>query len=63
MVSSCFGGINLALVFLPYSLTFDNLPKLLSGHFSLIHFWFLLTLAIYFLILLFVSSALSPDIF
>ena len=38
MVSSCFGGINLALVFLSYSFTFDNLPKILSGHFSLIHF-------------------------
>ena len=34
MVSSCFGGINLALAFLPYSFTFGNLPKLLSGHFS-----------------------------
>ena len=63
MVSSCFVGINLALVFLPYSITFDNLPKILLGHFSLIHFWFLLSLAIYFSILLSVSSALSPDIF
>ena len=30
------------------SLTFDNLPKILLGHFSLIHFRFLLTLTINF---------------
>ena len=63
MVSSCFGGINLALVFLPYSITFYNLPKILLGHFSLIHFQFLLSLVNYFSILLSVSLALLPDIF
>ena len=63
MVSRCFDCLNLALVFLPYSFTFDNLQKILLGHLSLIHFQFLLTLVNYFLILLFISSALSPDIF
>ena len=62
-MSSCFGGINLALLFLPYSLTFSNLPKILLGHFSLIHFRYLLYLTYYFLILLSVSSALLLDIF
>ena len=63
MVSSWFGGINLASLFLLYPMIFDNLPKILLGHFSSIHFQFLLTLMIYFSILLSVSSALSPDIF
>ena len=63
MVSSCFVGITLAFIFLPYSITFDDLPKILLGHFSLIHFRFLLSLVDYFSILLSVSSALSPDIF
>ena len=63
MVSSCFGGINLALVFLSYSITFHNLPKILLGHFSLICFRFLLSFVNYFSILLFVSLALLPDIF
>ena len=44
-------------------LLFLNLPKMLSGYLSLTHFRFLLSLANYFLILLFVSVALSPDIF
>ena len=48
-MSSCFGCINLAFIFLPYSMTFDNLPKLLLGHFSSIHFRFLLSLVNYFL--------------
>ena len=63
MVSSCFDSHNLVMVFLLYSSSFPNLPKILSGHLSLICFWFLLSLANYFLILLFVSSALLPDIF
>ena len=63
MASSCFGGINLAFVSLPYSMTFDNLPKILLGHFLLIHFRFLLSLVNYFSILLSVSSALLSDIF
>ena len=63
MVSSCFGGINLAITFLPYSITLYNLPKILLGHFSLIHFWLLLYLVNYFSILLSVSSALSLDMF
>ena len=53
MVSSWFGGINLASLFLPYLMIFDNLLKILLGHFSSIHFWFLLTLVNYFSILLF----------
>ena len=63
MVSSCFGGINLAFIFLPYSVTLDNLPKLFLGYFLLIYFQFLLSWENYFSILLFVSSALSLDIF
>ena len=43
--------------------TFDNLLKILLGHFSLIHFRYLLYLMYYFLILLFISSALLLDIF
>ena len=62
MVSSCFGGINLALVF---CLTLQHLQftENIIGSFSWIHFWFLLSLANYFSILLSVSSALSLDIF
>ena len=63
MVSSCFGGINLAFAFLPYSATLDSLPKLFLGHFSLVHFQFLLFWVNYFSILLSVSSALLSDIF
>ena len=62
-MSSCYGGINLAFVFLPYSATLDNLLKLFLGHFSLIHFQFLLSWVNYFSILLSVSSALLSDIF
>ena len=63
MASSCFGGINLVFVFLPYLIIFDKLPKILLGHFSLIHFQFLLSLLNNFSILLSVSLALLPDIF
>ena len=63
MVSSCFDSHNLVMVFLLYSSSFHNLPKILSGHLSLIPFRFLLFLANSFLILLFLTSALSPDIF
>ena len=38
MVSSWFGGINLASLILPYPAIFDKLPKILLDHFSLIHF-------------------------
>ena len=38
MVSSWLGGINLASLFLPYPMIFNNLPKILLGHFSSIHF-------------------------
>ena len=50
-------------LFLPYLTIFDKLSEILLGHFSLIHFQFLLSLVNYFSILLSVSSALSPDIF
>ena len=63
MVLSCFDSHNLVMVFLLYSSSFPNLLKILLDHLSLIHFRFLLSLANYFLILLFVSSALSLDIF
>ena len=63
MVSSCFGDINLAFLFLPYFTIFGKLPKLFLGHITLIRFWFLLYWVNYFSILLSVSSALSPDIF
>ena len=49
MVSSCFDSHNLAIVFLLYSSSFPNLPKILSGHLSLIRFRFLLSLAKLFL--------------
>ena len=63
MVSSWFGGINLASLFLPYPMIFAKLLKILLGHISSIHFRFLLHLVNYLSILLSVSSALLPDIF